>query len=292
MTRFCTSCGAELSDSQKYCTSCGAVTEPAGDAGNATVSSPDVTQELPIDQAAAAQSYAAQTAPAEPAPAAQPATPSPAKPAAEPTKKTVPVGALIGGICAVVLTAVGVFMVLTIVTPKPEGKATETTTQTTDTGSSSETASDEGEGSDAEGDTENSEADSSSSDSDSSDSGTVNVTINNNTGTGNSSTSTSTGTNTGSSSSSSDYILPDSSARVYSASELQSYSQYELMLARNEIYARYGRGFNDQEIRQYFESKSWYHQKYTAEQFDSMASPLNSIEQQNVDTIYKVEHSK
>lgn len=101
-------------------------------------------------------------------------------------------------------------------------------------------------------------------------------------------TSTST-----SSSSAGDYILPDSSTRLYSASELQSYSQYELMLARNEIYARHGRGFNDQEIRQYFQSKSWYQQRYTAEEFDSLPnSPLTSIEQQNIKTIYDVEHSK
>lgn len=79
-----------------------------------------------------------------------------------------------------------------------------------------------------------------------------------------------------SSSSAGDYILPDSSTRLYSASELQSYSQYELMLARNEIYARHGRGFNDQEIRQYFQSKSWYQQRYTAEEFDSLPnSPPN-----------------
>lgn len=96
-----------------------------------------------------------------------------------------------------------------------------------------------------------------------------------------------------SSSSTGDYILPDSSTRLYSASELQSYSQYELMLARNEIYARHGRGFNDQEIRQYFQSKSWYQQRYTAEEFDSLPnSPLTSIEQQNIKTIYDVEHSK
>ena len=74
---------------------------------------------------------------------------------------------------------------------------------------------------------------------------------------------------------------------------LESYSQYELMLARNEIYARHGRGFNDQEIRQYFQSKSWYQQRYTAEEFDSLPnSPLTSIEQQNIKTIYDVEHSK
>ena len=96
-----------------------------------------------------------------------------------------------------------------------------------------------------------------------------------------------------SSSSAGDYILPDSSTRLYSASELQSYSQYELMLARNEIYARHGRSFNDQEIRQYFQSKSWYQQRYTAEEFDSLPnSPLTSIEQQNIKTIYDVEHSK
>lgn len=92
---------------------------------------------------------------------------------------------------------------------------------------------------------------------------------------------------------SSDYILPDSSSRVYSASELQGYSKHDLTLARNEIFARHGRGFKDAQIRQYFESKSWYHQTYTADEFDALSpSPLSSVEQKNVATILDVENSK
>lgn len=93
--------------------------------------------------------------------------------------------------------------------------------------------------------------------------------------------------------SSSEFILPDSGSHIYSASELQPLSKRELTLARNEIFARYGRGFNDPDIRQYFESKSWYRQRYTADEFDALLpSPLSPIEQQNVDTILEVENSK
>ena len=93
--------------------------------------------------------------------------------------------------------------------------------------------------------------------------------------------------------SSSEFILPDSGSHIYSVSELQPLSKHELTLARNEIFARYGRGFNDPDIRQYFESKSWYRQRYTADEFDALLpSPLSPIEQQNVDTILEVENSK
>ena len=62
------------------------------------------------------------------------------------------------------------------------------------------------------------------------------------------------------------------------------------MIARNEIYARHGRGFNDAEVRCYFQNQSWYQQRYTAEEFDAMASTiLSSIEQQNIANILEVE---
>lgn len=86
------------------------------------------------------------------------------------------------------------------------------------------------------------------------------------------------------------YILPDSATRVYSVSELSGLSSWQLMIARNEIYARHGRGFNDAEVRSYFQNQSWYQQRYTAEEFDAMASTiLSSIEQQNIANILEVE---
>ena len=55
-----------------------------------------------------------------------------------------------------------------------------------------------------------------------------------------------------------DYILPDSSSRILSDSEVSGLSKEELRLARNEIFARHGRKFDDAQLQSYFESKSWY----------------------------------
>lgn len=89
------------------------------------------------------------------------------------------------------------------------------------------------------------------------------------------------------------YILPESATRVYSTGELSSLSDWDLMLARNEIYARHGRGFNDADVRGYFQSQSWYTQRYTAEEFDAIAnSVLSSTEQANIANILEVENSR
>lgn len=89
------------------------------------------------------------------------------------------------------------------------------------------------------------------------------------------------------------YILPESATRVYSTGELSSLSSWDLMLARNEIYARHGRGFNDADVRSYFQSQSWYTQRYTAEEFDAIAnSVLSSTEQANIANIIEVERSR
>ena len=40
-----------------------------------------------------------------------------------------------------------------------------------------------------------------------------------------------------------------------------------LRLARNELYARRGRIFDDEDLQRYFESKSWYEPRYTKDEF-------------------------
>ena len=55
-----------------------------------------------------------------------------------------------------------------------------------------------------------------------------------------------------------DYILPGSSSKYLTDSDLEGLSSSQLRLARNEIYARHGRTFNDSQLQAYFESKSWY----------------------------------
>ena len=55
-----------------------------------------------------------------------------------------------------------------------------------------------------------------------------------------------------------DYILPFSSTRTLTDADLRGLTGDELRIARNEIYARYGRQFNDQTLQDYFNAKSWY----------------------------------
>jgi|GEM_PF-5761145 len=90
----------------------------------------------------------------------------------------------------------------------------------------------------------------------------------------------------------SNYILPDSNSRFYTKAELENMSAYDLFLARNEIFARHGRGFTHKDLRDYFEEKKWYSQKYAPAEFDSMPSPLNSYEKSNAELIYEIERAK
>lgn len=88
--------------------------------------------------------------------------------------------------------------------------------------------------------------------------------------------------------SSSDYILPDSSDSYISDKDLEKLTDDQITLARNEIYARHGRKFNDQTLQNYFNSKSWYHGTIDPDAFDD--SVFNQYERANIDKI--VEYQK
>ena len=91
---------------------------------------------------------------------------------------------------------------------------------------------------------------------------------------------------------SSDYILPDVQTRVYSTAELEQLSTDELWYARNEIYARHGRGFRNPELQSYFNSKPWYTRNPTdPDTFDSTVT-LSATEQQNADAIKAIEQAR
>ncbi len=100
--------------------------------------------------------------------------------------------------------------------------------------------------------------------------------------------SSSSNSSSGSSSSKSgDYVLPDSSSRYLKASEVKNLSSYQLMIARNEIYARHGRKFNDASLQKYFNSKSWYKGTVDADKFST--SVFNDYEIKNIDLILSYE---
>lgn len=90
-----------------------------------------------------------------------------------------------------------------------------------------------------------------------------------------------------------DYLLPESDSRYYSESELNSFSDWELYLARNEIFARHGRMFSNEDLKNYFEAKSWYEPRYTPEEFDSLGDgAINEYEKANSQTILSIEQAR
>ena len=92
---------------------------------------------------------------------------------------------------------------------------------------------------------------------------------------------------------SSTYILPDSGSHRYTAGELSDLSDWELYLARNEIFARRGREFRNEDLQRYFESQSWYTPTYSPDDFDAQTSTLlNDVERANAETILKLEQSR
>lgn len=86
-----------------------------------------------------------------------------------------------------------------------------------------------------------------------------------------------------------EYIFPESDSRLLKKSELKNCSAEELRLGRNEIYARYGRKFQDAELQKYFDSMSWYTGFIEPEDFDE--SVLNKYEKKNLKIIKKYENN-
>ncbi len=85
------------------------------------------------------------------------------------------------------------------------------------------------------------------------------------------------------------YILPYSDSMYYSAEDLEALSASDLRLARNEIYARHGRKFQDQQLQAYFDSCSWYDGFIEPEQFQEQT--LNDYEMANRDLIKQCEEN-
>lgn len=76
-----------------------------------------------------------------------------------------------------------------------------------------------------------------------------------------------------------DYIIPYSDSRYLVYNDLIGFDQIQLKTARNEIFARRGRIFESEELKLYFEGKSWYTPLYMPDQFHD--DLLSDIEKEN-----------
>lgn len=82
------------------------------------------------------------------------------------------------------------------------------------------------------------------------------------------------------------YVLPESNEKELSADELSDLGEDRLRIARNEIYARYGRSFQDEALAQYFQKKAWYCQSEPIED-----EVLSETELANRDLILQAEQN-
>ncbi len=86
------------------------------------------------------------------------------------------------------------------------------------------------------------------------------------------------------------FIFEDSNSRYLTEYELYGMSDWDLRVARNEIYARYGRMFEDEALREHFMAQDWYEPLYTAEEMDAFGESIfNDYEIYNLDLITKIE---
>ena len=85
----------------------------------------------------------------------------------------------------------------------------------------------------------------------------------------------------------SEYILKNSSSEYIAVSDIAGMSKEQCRLARNEIYARHGRLFDDPELQAYFNSCSWYSGYISPSNFDE--SVLNAYEKANLEVIIAYE---
>lgn len=83
------------------------------------------------------------------------------------------------------------------------------------------------------------------------------------------------------------YILPYSSSYRLTKSDISHLTSSQLRLARNEIYARHGRTFNDDGLQNYFNSQAWYTPIYSPDEFKD--SWLSSVEADNIEFIKSYE---
>lgn len=86
----------------------------------------------------------------------------------------------------------------------------------------------------------------------------------------------------------SEYIFPNSNTEKLTREELLRHTKEELRLGRNEIYARHGMIFGEEELDNYFGSKSWYTPSVDIGEFYDKVE-MSLVEEENINLIREVE---
>lgn len=84
------------------------------------------------------------------------------------------------------------------------------------------------------------------------------------------------------------YLLPSNTQYITNA-DLDKLTQTEVVLARNEIYARHGYSFQSENIRSYFESQDWYYADPSVNASTFGTQNMNDYERANLELIQNYE---
>lgn len=87
-----------------------------------------------------------------------------------------------------------------------------------------------------------------------------------------------------------DYVLPGTEYYQVTSGILDDLTPEQLRIARNEIYAKHGKIFDDSQLQAYFESKSWYQGTVPSEEFSD--SVLSEQEKRNAELILSFENGE
>ena len=87
-----------------------------------------------------------------------------------------------------------------------------------------------------------------------------------------------------------DYMLAESNTRLLTEEDLADMGKSELMIARNEMYARYGYIFADADLTTYFSEKAWYEPTVATDAFSE--EQFNEFETANTSFITNYEKEK
>ena len=82
-----------------------------------------------------------------------------------------------------------------------------------------------------------------------------------------------------------EYVFPDSDKKYLSEDEIRSVDVNKMNIGKNEIYARRGYIFSDENLKTYFENTSWYKGTVAADQFKD--DVFNDFEKKNIELIKK-----
>lgn len=80
-----------------------------------------------------------------------------------------------------------------------------------------------------------------------------------------------------------EYVFAESDTALIEQNDLINKTVLECRIAKNEIYARHGRKFNDESLQNYFNTCSWYDGETEPEDFDEQV--LNDIELENLNIL-------